>query len=246
MSELKMYIMPAGRINLPDKGHMTPGSGVGEPISMPAYCYLIQHGDTLLLVDTGQSDGGPSAVPDDEICYNQIKKLGYCADDINYVIMTHLHIDHAAYMNAFPNATFIVRHEELRAAWWSEKCEKGYVFDHYKDTRAFDFIEPEDNEEYDIFGDGSIVLIDTKGHTRGHQSILLALKNTGNVAILGDAASLRENLDSHIQPGYCSDSWNAMRALDKVRHLEIQGYKLLFGHDVEQESELKFIPEYYD
>ena len=48
---MKLYVIRIGRINLPDKGHMTPGSGVGQPISMPAYCYLIEHDKGVVLVD---------------------------------------------------------------------------------------------------------------------------------------------------------------------------------------------------
>ena len=157
MAKLKLYVMKIGQINLPDKGHMTPGSGVGQPISMPAYCYLIEHEKGIVLVDTGEENGGPAVASEEEYCYNQIEKIGYKPDDIDYVVMTHLHVDHAAFMNKFPNSTFIVRNEELKAAWWPEKCEKGYVYDHYRDTRDFDFIQPCDDEEYDVFGDGTEV-----------------------------------------------------------------------------------------
>ena len=246
MAKLKLYVMKIGQINLPDKGHMTPGSGVGQPISMPAYCYLIEHEKGIVLVDTGEENGGPAVASEEEYCYNQIEKIGYKPDDIDYVVMTHLHVDHAAFMNKFPNSTFIVRNEELKVAWWPEKCEKGYVYDHYRDTRDFDFIQPCDDEEYDVFGDGTVVLVDTKGHTRGHQSVIVNLENSGKFVLASDAASLEENLEAKIQPGYCSNPWFAMRSLDKLENYKRAGYKILFGHDVEQEKELKIFPEYYD
>ena len=246
MSEIKLYGMYAGRINLPDKGHMTPGLNVGEPISMPVYTYLIVHPKGLVLVDTGQEPGGPSVVEKEDRVVSRLKELGYSPGDIKYVIMTHLHVDHAAYMTEFPNGTFIVRKEELKAAWWSERCEHGYVYEHYKDTRDFRFFEPLDREDFDVFMDGTVVCIDTKGHTRGHQSVVVKLKNTGNVVLVGDAASLKENLELGIQPGVCSNNWYAMQSLNKLKHLEENGYKLLFGHDIYQEKEIRLSPLYYD
>ena len=246
MDGVKLYVMYAGRINLPDKGHMTPGSGVGEPVSMPVYTYLIVHPKGLVLVDTGQKHGGPSVVDREDQVVARLKQLGYCPDDIKYVVMTHLHVDHAAYMTEFPNATFIVRKEELRAAWWSERCEHGYVYEHYRDTRDFKYLEPLDQEDYDIFMDGSVVCIDTKGHTRGHQSVIVRLEHTGNIVLVGDAASFQENLDAGIQPGICSDNWYAMQSLNKLEHLRQCGYQLFFGHDIDQEEELRLSPMFYD
>lgn len=244
--KMKLYVMKVGVINLPSKGHMTPGSGMSEPISMPAYCYLIEHPKGLALVDTGMTNGGPSIVKDNQIVYNQLAVLGYKPEDVKYVVMTHLHVDHAGYMAAFPDSTFVVRKEELKAAWWPEKCEGGYIFDQYKDTRNFKYIQPGDNEEFDLFCDGTVTLIDTKGHTRGHQSVIVALENAGKIVLVSDAASLRENLESMILPGVCSNNWFAMQSLDKMRHLEMEGHTLLFGHDIEQGKTLKLLPDYYD
>jgi glyoxylase-like metal-dependent hydrolase (beta-lactamase superfamily II) len=244
--KIKLYVMDVGRINLPSKSHITPGSGMNEPISMPAYCYLIEHPKGLVLVDTGMTDGGPCTVNDDQVVYNQLAVLGHKPDDVKYVVMTHLHVDHAGYMAAFPKSTFVVRKEELRAAWWPEKCEGGYVFDQYKDTRNFDYIQPDDDVDFDLFCDGTVLLIDTKGHTRGHQSLIVTLENAGKIVLVSDAASLRENLDSMILPGVSSNNWFAMQSLDKIRHLEMGGYTLFFGHDVEQRKALKLLPNYYD
>lgn len=245
MAEIKLYVMYAGRINLPDKGHMTPGSGVGIPVSFPVYTYLIEHPKGLVLVDTGQKHGAPSIVREEDKVVNRLGEIGYTPDDIKYVIMTHLHVDHAAYMSQFPKATFIVRKEELRAAWWPEECEHGYVYEHYKDTREYRFLEPADDEDFDVFMDGSVICIDTKGHTRGHQSVIVRLNGAGNVVLVGDAASFRENLDAHIQPGVCSNNWYAIQSLKKLEHMRDCGYTMFYGHDMDQEKEIVLSPRYY-
>lgn len=246
MEDIRLYIMYAGQINLPDKGHMTPGKDDGVPVTFPCYTYLIKHPRGLVLVDTGQAPGGPSEVREEDKVENRLAQIGYKPEDVDFVIMTHLHVDHAAYMTAFPNATFIVRKEELRAAWWPEASEHGYVFDHYRGTRNYKFIEPLDDEDFDLFMDGSIVCIDTKGHTRGHQSVLLNLRKEGRMVLVGDAASFQENLDLRIPPGACTNTWHAMRSLDKLDHLRMAGLKLIYGHDIPQAAELKLSPEYYE
>jgi glyoxylase-like metal-dependent hydrolase (beta-lactamase superfamily II) len=246
MAKMKLYVMYAGRIDLPDKSHMTPGKDVGQPLSMPVYTYLIEHPQGLVLVDTGEGPGGPAVVGDKDIVTARLAQLGYTNDDIDYVIMTHLHVDHAAYMALFPHATFVVRKEEMRAAWWPEACEGGYVYDHYKDCRDFRYLQLKDDETFDLFMDGAITLIDTKGHTRGHQSVILNLENSGKLILVGDAASLRENLDDKILPGNATNSWAAMESLDRLRHYQDIGYTLFFGHDPEQAKSLKLSPDFYD
>lgn len=238
--------MYAGRINLPDKGHMTPGKDVGQPVSMPVYTYLIEHPNGSVLVDTGQQHGGPSVVKEADKVVNRLGEIGCKPEAIKYVIMTHLHVDHAAFMEEFPNATFIVRKEELRAAWWSERSERGYVYDHYKNTRNFVYYEPLDEEVFDVFMDGTILCIDTKGHTRGHQSVIVNLEKSGKLIIVGDAASFKENISNDIPPGACSNTWYAMQSMQKLKHLKECGCTLLYGHDVEQETELLLSPMYYE
>lgn len=246
MSDMKLYVLYAGYINLPDKGHMTPGKDVGQPVSFPVYTYLIEHPKGLVLVDCGQEHGGPSVVREEDTPMARLEEIGYKPEDIKYVIMTHMHVDHAAFMTQFPNATFVIRKEELRAAWWSEFCEHGYVYDHYKDTRGYKFYEPLDEEDFDLFMDGKIVCIDTKGHTRGHQSVIVDLPESGKIVLVGDAAAFQENLDYRIQPGVCSNTWYAMQSLNKLDHLRDAGLTLFYGHDIPQAEELKLSPEYYE
>ena len=245
MKGLKLYILYTGCITLP-KGHMTPGTeDAGEIITFPAYCYLIDHPNGKVLLDCGMNHGGPAAVRDEDIVVNRLAEIGITPDDIKYVVLSHMHIDHAAYMTSFPNATFVVRKEELKTAWWPEECEKGYCYPDYKDTRDYDYIQLLDEENFDLFMDGSVVLIDTKGHTRGHQSVLLDLEETGKVCLVADASSFRENMDKMVLPGFCSSPWDALQSLRKLKHLEREGYLLIFGHDIAQKESLKLSPDYY-
>ena len=244
----RLYVLHVGGFRLP-RNSVAPGALNGaEPVYMPIYCYLIQHPTHgNILVDTGQGYDRPTPAgvggPEDSVVA-KLGELGLTPDDIDYVILSHMHLDHAGEMSRFPRSTFVVRREELRAAWWPEKCEGGYVYDQYKDTRDYTYIQVPDNVDYDLFMDGSVILVDTHGHSRGHQSVAVRLRNTGRALLICDAASLRENLERSLLPGVCTDNWRALESLEKIRRYERGGYRLFFMHDPDVEYRLS--PRYYD
>jgi N-acyl homoserine lactone hydrolase len=245
---MKLYCIQVGAFKLP-RGFVAARCKDANVLTvMPIYTYLIEHPKGLVLVDTGQSYAmrdENTVMEEEDIILHKLGKLGYTPDDIKYVVMSHMHLDHSGYMNDFPNATFIVRKEELKAAWWPEACEGGYVFPTYEKTRKYKFIQPADDEDFDIFMDGSVVLIDTRGHSRGHQSVVLNLPSTGKTVLIADAAPTKEALERSLLPGTCTDNWQAMRAVQKLQHLEACGYKMIFAHDPENTPEKNF-PEYFD
>ena len=254
---MKFYILYGGVLFNPDKSRITPGHGVNELIKIPVPMYVIDHPDGLVVVDTGLSyehfpDWMKPETLDEPACglARQLIKLGYDPDSVKYVIMTHLHSDHAGAMENLPKATFIVRREEMKEAWFPKDRNVGgcgYIFDDYKNTRFFNYLELEDNVEYDVFGDGSVICIDTKGHTRGHQSVIVNLPNSGKIIIAADAASLPENLDLMVPPGrgiYSTEC--GLKAIERLRAMRDEGALVLMGHCPKQWEELKKAPEFYD
>lgn len=235
--DLKLYCFYVGGIKLPF---------MEEP--MPMYAYLIRHPKGLVLVDTGQSyplRDENAVMEESDTILPQLKKLGYTPDDIDYVVISHMHMDHVGYIDSFPNATFIVRKAELQAAWWPEIFERGYDLRTYEHTRGFRFIQLGSDEDFDVFEDGRIVLIDTRGHSRGHQSVVLDLPNTGKVVLAVDAAPDKEMLDRGFSDRPNTDSYQEARSLQKIRHLADCGCRIFYAHDPKNTHE-KLAPEYYD
>jgi len=245
---MKLYCIQVGSFKLPRGFVAARCENAENPVEMPIFAYLIEHPKGLVLVDTGQNYDMRDAVTvmeEGDSIINKLSLLGYTPDDIGYVVMSHLHLDHAGYMNDFPNSTFIARKEELKAAWWPEACEGGYIFHTYEKTRGYNFIQPQDDEDYDIFGDGAIVLIDTRGHSRGHQSVIVTMPNSGKLVLACDAAPLREALERKLLPGTCTDNWQAVRSIEKLQYLQSIGHTLIFAHDPENLPKRRF-PEYFD
>ena len=235
--EMKLYCFQVGAIRL-------------SPLedAMPIYAYLIEHPKGRVLVDTGESYAlrDESAVmEEEETILPQLARLGYTPEDIDYVVISHLHLDHAGYMSAFPKAAFIVRREELRAAWWPEPYEHGYLLPTYENTRDFQYIQLGNDEDYDVFMDGRIVLIDTRGHSRGHQSVILDLPHTGKVVLAVDAAPDKEILDRGYSGRPFVDTSQEARSLQKLRHLAACGYQIFFAHDPKNPHG-RLAPQYYD
>jgi len=239
VEDIRLYIFNTGSIRL-EKGFITAGKDMSEMLEIPVPVFLITHPKGNVLFDTGTFV--PKIKKGQDIV-SQLDKLGYSVDDIDIVINSHLHLDHAGNNECFPNAKFIIQKDELRAAYWPEIFQKSTYF------RA-DFDHPLDyfqiDGEYDVFDDGIIKCIPSPGHTQGHQSLLLTLKNSGRILLPADAVYTRENMDLPVLPGIVWDPTLTMNNIMKMRDMEEKGVKIIFGHDKEEFLSYKIAPEYFN
>lgn len=259
MAKMRLYLLETGSLTM-DQSNITPGIGTGNKITVPVPAFLIVHPKGNVLFDTGMHPGvmtdpegtwGVMAkalaprITEGQKIVNQLANLGYKPDDIKYVVNSHLHLDHAGGNQLFPKATFIVQKNEIRVAFYPEPYQKtAYLrndFDHplnYRDIEG----------EYDIFGDGKLVLWLTTGHSQGHQSLVVNLENSGRFILTADCCFAPENLNLLIVPG--SVVWSpdeGIRSLKRIRDArDRDGAFLIFGHDREGWDKLKHAPDFYD
>lgn len=250
--DVKLMQLSVGKIEL-DKGFMTAMVDVGTKIKIPVPAYVIQHPRGLVLFDTGMNqataDGNcanywgqglcgafNSMQSRDEVIDRQLKAAGFDVADVKYVVYSHFHLDHAGNIKMFPNAKHVVQKAELRAAWWPEKFQRAaYVLKDYDSTRDYDFIQVEG--DFDLFGDGTIVLLDTKGHTQGHQSLQVKLKNTGTVLLAADAIYTAEN-EAGVIPGITWNTNASMQAIDRLKQIrDSQRGQIWYSHDAQQHAQ---------
>jgi N-acyl homoserine lactone hydrolase len=99
----------------------------------------------------------------------------------------------------------------------------------------------------DVFGDGSATLLSTAGHTPGHQSLLVHLRNSGFIILFGDVVHLKENFEKDIVPSLNTDKAASVASMARVRQL-IATYQatLFINHDKRQADQLKLLPAFYD
>ena len=178
----------------------------------------------------------------------QLRDKGIQASDVKVVIMTHFHPDHASAIVDFPDATFLVSEVEWEAATEGGQ-RQGYVhsqFDHGFDYRLVDFDSEEANSfsgfarSLDVFGDGSVRLAFTPGHTLGHMSVVLRTAS-GEVLVAGDAIFMHRTLEDDHLPFALPDEHLFRRSLREIRQYvrETPDALVIPGHDWEAWQKLK-------
>jgi glyoxylase-like metal-dependent hydrolase (beta-lactamase superfamily II) len=224
-------------------------------IMIPINMWIIDHPKGLMVFDTGNnvaiSDGNctshwnegfcgllqPSQARGDVID-KQLEKVGLSAGDVKIVITSHSHLDHIGNIEMFPNAIHVIQKKELYQAWWPEKFQRGgaHVMADYDEARDFTYFEL--NGDYDLFGDGSVVVISTPGHTLGHQSVKVRLNDTGTVILAQDAVWIKENLEGHPAGLNYSilDYTNSVNRIKMIR--DIENAQVWMGHSIDQYTEM--------
>jgi glyoxylase-like metal-dependent hydrolase (beta-lactamase superfamily II) len=159
-------------------------------------CYLIKHGDEYMLWDAGHAMTTPNVAPKVSLV-DQLAKIDLKPDQIKYVGVSHYHGDHVGQVGSFPKATLLIGQGDSDVLT-SPKPREGAVvapFAHWIKEDGKVGLVPLDK---DVFGDGSVIMLYTPGHTPGRHSLLVKLAQMGPVLVTGDLAHFRENWDASI------------------------------------------------
>jgi N-acyl homoserine lactone hydrolase len=173
----------------------------------------------------------------------QLRDRGIDPAAVGTVVMTHLHTDHASGVSEFPQATFVVDRREWEGATRPRGLLRGYrreQFDYGFDWRAIDFDAPQVDsfatfgQSVDLFGDGSVRLLATPGHSPGHVSVLLRLRER-EALLCGDAAYTRHAIEHDDVPLVKDDEHRFFRSLREIRRFteRTPGLVVIPGHDPE-------------
>lgn len=181
---------------------------------------------------------------EEQHCVAQLRKLGVTPESLGHVVQTHLHIDHTGALGHFPDAAIVVHARELRAARAAEApISSGYVREDYERPELrWQLTEG----ELDLFGDGTVLLLETPGHSAGHMSLLLGLEETGPVLLTADAADNRAQWEGRQHPRALFSREQATRSLEHLRELAQRTDALLvLGHEPDDFSRLRRAPDCY-
>lgn len=258
----RLYVFDCGTLEGdPRRFNMTREEMATSDMSVA--CYLVVHAKGGLLWDAG-------AVPDAEVTSEnqrtrhhivlsntdryvtvakslkaQLAEAGYAPGDIGYLALSHYHYDHTANANAFARATWLVRKVE-RDAMFADTPPDLVQRSTFNELKASKTVTLR-TDDYDVFGDGSVVIKWTPGHTPGHQVLLVKLPRTGAVVLSGDLYHYPEERTLDRVPTFDVDPAQTRRsrtALDS--YLKRIGAQLWIQHDFTANARLKKSPAFYD
>ena len=204
-------------------------------------CYLIKHGDDYMLWDTGHSMSAPKVAPKVSIV-DQLAKLGVKPEQIKFVGISHYHADHTGQVDSFPKATLLIGAREWDAIT-APKPAEGVNFKPFETWSKGEGKVEALALDKDVFGDGSVIVLRTPGHTPGHQSLLVKLPQAGAFVITGDAAHFRENYESVGVPAFNYDRAQTVASLERLKKIAANTKAtVIIQHDARDVGKLPAFP----
>ena len=229
--------------------------GIYDPLAVdgarvvygPYTLFLVEHPDGRVVFDTGlhpkwKAAGGERRIEvgEDDDVVSLLAAAGVRADEVEHVVASHLHYDHSGGLQFFPRASIWVQAAELRFARDPAVYQRE-LYDHEDFDHSLGWRELHGG--HDVFGDGSVTILPTPGHTPGHQSLCVELPS-GLHVLAADASYLESAMRARRLPGVVWNpdamvaSWEALEALERER-----GARLIFSHDLDFRTAMPLAPE---
>jgi glyoxylase-like metal-dependent hydrolase (beta-lactamase superfamily II) len=240
-----------------DQSLLLAGRGMGKKIDSPIFVYFIKADEGNILFDAGcdpdiiadaKKAWGAAAdylsismKPEGDI-REYLRALNLSPRDVRYLVLSHLHIDHAGALRYFPDSEIIVQMDEYRYAHhpapWAASNYRKADFDYPNlKWRLID-------GDYRLFKGATVIL--SQGHSPGSQALVVDLPKTGTVILAGDAVPLRRNVERGILPGIVWNSDLAMKSIQRLKVMaEERGGTIFPGHDAEVFQAQKKFPDFY-
>jgi glyoxylase-like metal-dependent hydrolase (beta-lactamase superfamily II) len=245
----RLYVLNCGEGVAGDISRWSPGVNEGKSMDFVDTCYLIKHAQGWFLWDTGLADA-IAAMPNGQApadprathwrrpktLASQLEQLGVKPSDIKGMAISHTHPDHIGNVEMFPQTMLYVQKAEYE---WP--LEGGRP--RFKPEHPVTKIEG----DHDVFGDGSIKLVATPGHTPGHQSLLVKLPKAGALLLSGDAVHFKSNWENRGVPVGNFGQEQTRDSMKKMADiLASEKAQLWINHDKAQRDAQKLAPEYYE
>lgn len=253
-AEVALYAIDCGRITVSDADAFADdGSFKGVRRDFIDPCYLIRHPQGDLLWDAGIPDAvsdlpngfqqGEYAITRSKKFADQLAELNLKPADIELFSISHSHFDHLGTANLLSGATFLVDKEERDFMFRPEARADAQTFPTYQNLESARTTLIEGDADFDVFGDGSVLLIAAPGHTPGHRVLLLKLAS-GPVLLTGDLYHLAESRERRTVPRFNTDRAQTLQSFDKVERIAREtGARVVRQHVPEDFAALPVFPE---
>lgn len=249
-AEVQLWRLDCGQIKVDDLNDFSDTFAYsGRSKRLAASCYLVKHGDTYMLWDTGlpestlgQSLDGKDAKDEtlSVTIVEQLKRIGVTPAQISIVGISHYHYDHTGQAARFPGARLLIGRgdvEDLRHG----DSSRAKPLEHWLNGSGK--LE-EVTGDKDVFDDGTVVMLYLPGHTPGHHGLLLKLPRTGYVLLSGDAAHFRENYDTEGLPAWNTDRSQTLASMHRIKEIvKNLGATFVIQHEPDDVKKLPAFPE---
>lgn len=241
----RLYVLDCGHGDTADLSRWSPGVNVNRKLDFVTNCYLIRHAKGYLLWELGIGDHfakipegrpGPIHWRLRRTLASQLDEIGVKISDVTFIAASHTHNDHIGNVNLFPQAMLLAQKGEYQ---WPLP-QGGPRFNPAHPVTQIE-------GDHDVFGDGSALLLATPGHTPGHQSLLLRLKNTGAILFTGDAVHFQENWDFRRVPSFNTNREQSLQSMERIAAIVASTKaQLWIHHDKALADKQKKSPAFYD
>lgn len=253
---VKLYVFDCGLLRLEDISGFGLSNTDTDVRQMFVPCYLIEHpsqgrllwdaGLPLALVGQGVQDYAAGMTQEyRESLIDQMRSMRLSPSDVDFVAFSHMHFDHVGAANEFVDATLLIQETEYEAAFKQHADNPIFDFELYKDlTQSTKTLLSGD---HDVFGDGSVRIISTPGHTPGHQVLYLELEKMGPLMLGGDLYHFQASRKLRAVPTFNTSRDQTLASMDKVESLiEVTNATLWIEHDMALAYRLNLAPSFYE
>ena len=249
----RVYLLDNGSLVL-DQSFLTWNHGHGKAVRFPVYAIYIDHPQAKILVDTGFNkkwveEKLPFEQPqqtEDQTIVSQLAQIGVRPEDIDYLVNSHLHMDHCGANTDFPDTTFVFSKEELRHCYVPDPWERlGYDRVLVEVPNAKMRLLELHGYEYELVP--GVTLIETPGHSTGHLSIVVRLGSQAPMIFPVDVCWTKENLERKALMGLHTDPRELLDSMMRIENLAVKlGGNIFYPHDSEEYKTYLKAPEFYE
>jgi N-acyl homoserine lactone hydrolase len=216
----------------------------GETRRLTDSCYLIRNGNRYLLWDTGfgaaeagRADPFPGLIRG-PLLTEQLRRIRVRPEQVTFLGISHIHEDHIGGARQFPRATLLIGTEDL------EDARTGDTSRHFAPWLTGGATVEAIDGDKDVFGDGSVVMLDLPGHTRGHHALLVRLPGRGPILLSGDQFHFIENMASNGVPSFNQNRANTLASSDRFRAIQRNlNATVIIQHEPRDIGKLPAFPE---
>jgi N-acyl homoserine lactone hydrolase len=256
VAQVRLYVLDCGHAAFKDMGMFSDtGEYDGTTGKIADPCFVIMHPKGVLLWDTGLGDGiashpeGMDPAPGIHMTVpitlaDQLKSLDMTPADVTFVAFSHFHFDHTGNANLFTQSTWIVNQNELNWGLSAPK-DSGVAADSWSAYKTAKTVMV--TGDYDVFGDGKVLILKAPGHTPGHQVLEVQLSKAGTVVLSGDLYHLKANRQFKRVPVVNVERADTLASFERVEAIVKNKHaRLIVQHDPQEFDALPKLPAYLD